>query len=55
MLAGALLDAEATIGELISRMPAQAHGEKGKFKTKLPEGITHKQSSAFQTLADNDE
>ena len=53
MLAGALLDAEARMGELISRMPVQAHGEKGKFQNKLPEGITPKQSSAFQTLAEH--
>lgn len=53
MLAGALLDAEVKIGELISRMPPQSHGEKGKFEEKLPKGITPKQSSAFQTMAEN--
>ena len=55
MLAGALLDAEARMGDLLSRIPAQEHGKKGKFRNKLPEGITKKQSHIFQTLAENRE
>jgi 16S rRNA G966 N2-methylase RsmD len=58
MLAGALLDAEARMGELIKKIEKQPTetGSGGRFggsKKVLPEGITHKQSSAFQTLAEN--
>jgi len=58
MLAGALLDAEAKMGEILKKIEKQPTetGSGGRFggsKKVLPEGITHKQSSAFQTLADN--
>ena len=48
MLAGALLDAEARMGELL-KPDVQAH----THHKKIPTGITRKQSSAFQTLAAN--
>jgi site-specific DNA-cytosine methylase len=58
LLAGALLDAEARMGELlknIDKKPTEtASGGRFGGSTKvLPEGITHKQSSAFQKLAEN--
>ena len=58
MLAGALLDAEAKIGEILKKIPKQPTetnhaGRFGGSKPILPQGITHKQSSAFQTLAEN--
>jgi N6-adenosine-specific RNA methylase IME4 len=56
MLAGALLDAEAKIGEIIKKIdmtPSKRASGAGSSLRSLPQGITHKQSSAFQTLADN--
>lgn len=55
MLAGALLDAEARIGEILKKIPKQGNTltASGGRKASLPQGITHKQSSAFQTLAEN--
>ncbi len=52
MLAGALLDAEAKIGEIISKIPDKK-ATAGGGRCSLPKGITHKQSSQFQTLAEN--
>ena len=54
-LAGALLDAEARIGEILKVQTVRGGSlnYKSGAKKSLPEGITHKQSSAFQTLADN--
>jgi len=40
---------------LLNRIPPQEHGESGKFEKKIPEGITHKQSHFFKTLASNPE
>jgi len=54
LLAGALLDAEARIGEIIAKIPDYHSAGRGTMKRKeLPIGITKKQSSAFQTLAEN--
>jgi hypothetical protein len=57
MLASALLDAEARLGELLKcspRRPERAPGGRfGGSEKVLPEGITWKQSSQFQKLADN--
>lgn len=57
MLAGALLDAEARIGELLKDIEpshgGSIDGKKGGSKKSLPQGITHKQSHYFQTLAEN--
>jgi hypothetical protein len=50
MLAGALLDAEARIGELLPKAERLGSTRGTKW---LPEGITKKQSHFFQTLADN--
>lgn len=50
-LAGALLDAEARIGELLPKVVK--HGGQSDRGVTLPEGISKKQSSAFQTLAEN--
>ncbi|MEO5366653.1 MAG: MT-A70 family methyltransferase [Magnetococcus sp. WYHC-3] len=55
MLAGALLDAEAKIGELLkvqSNRGGSLNYKSGAPKS-LPKGITHKQSSQFQALADH--
>jgi len=55
---GALLDAESKIGELLKdNPPTFQRGKDGKIKGNktLPEGITHKQSHFFQTLAANPE
>jgi len=52
-LAEFLIDAEVKIGELISRIPPQEHGDKGQFTNKLPEGLSHKQSHYFQKMAKN--
>ena len=54
-IAGVSHDAESKIGELLNRIPPQEHGESGKFEKKIPEGITHKQSHFFKTLASNPE
>lgn len=51
-LAGALLDAEAKLGGLLKEIPNKKATSGGGSRS-LPIGITHKQSSAFQTLADN--
>jgi len=57
MLAGALLDAEARMGELLKNIETghggSFDGKKGGSKKVLPEGITHKQSSAFQALSEH--
>ena len=57
MLAGALLDAEARMGEILKNIDTDRggsiDGKKGGSRKTIPEGITHKQSSAFQTLAEN--
>ena len=55
LLAGALLDAEARLGELLKAIPIQGNTltSTGGRKASLPEGITPKQSHYFQTLADN--
>ena len=53
-LAGALLDAEAKLGGLIKETDKQkSYTGFGRRKAVLPEGITHKQSSAFQILDAN--
>jgi N6-adenosine-specific RNA methylase IME4 len=49
LLAGALLDAESKIGEIISKIPNR-HVPTGQH---LPDGITRKQSHQFQILAAN--
>jgi N6-adenosine-specific RNA methylase IME4 len=54
LLAGALLDAESKIGELLKDIP-NVKAASGAGRCSLPEGITHKQSHFFQTLADNPE
>lgn len=51
-LAGALLDAEAKIGELLKAIPDKKATSGGGSRS-LPEGISHKQSQFYQTLADN--
>jgi len=57
MLAGALLDAESRIGDLIKNNETghggSIDGKKGGSRKTLPKGITHKQSSAFQILSNN--
>jgi len=53
MLAGALLDAEARMGELLKPLTAKHQATSGAGRSSLPEGITHKQSHIFQTLAEN--
>ncbi len=58
MLAGALLDAEARLGELLKGIERKYVGSiEGtnvpKQERTLPEGITHKQSHYFQKLAEN--
>jgi len=55
MLAGALLDAEARMGELLKETSSSGSikGHRGGSEKTLPVGITHKQSHYFQTLADN--
>lgn len=63
MLAGALLDAEVKIGELLKNIPIKPlintetarAGSFGGSKKVLPPGITHHQSSQFQALADHPE
>ena len=58
MLAGALLDAEAKMGELLKEIkPNIESSGRGTIvkKKSLPEGISKKQSHFFQTLADNKE
>ena len=57
-LAGALLDAETRIGEILAKIPKEptetsSGGRFGGSKKILPEGITHKQSHWFQALAEN--
>jgi len=54
ILAGALLDAEARIGELIKNIPNKK-ATAGEGRCSLPKGITHKQSSQFQTMSDHPE
>ena len=55
MLAGALLDAEVKMGELIKDMPKENSYKglpnSGGRKPMLPEGISHNQSSKFQSMA----
>ena len=51
MLAGALLDAESKIGDLLKSRSTSTFKKGGKKD--LPEKITKFQSSAFQTLAEN--
>lgn|GEM_PF-5992883 len=41
------------MGELLKQYDRIPRQEDGKFKEKLPEGITHKQSHYAQTLADH--
>ena len=57
MLAGALLDAEAKLGDMIKKIDIKTEpssgGRFGGSKKILPKGISHKQSHYFQTLADN--
>jgi len=57
LLAGALLDAESKIGEIISKIDSghggTIDGKKGGSRKILPEGITKKQSHQFQILAAN--
>ena len=59
MLAGALLDAEAKIGEILKNTPKEGktkeYGNSGGTIPTLPKGITKNQSSQFQTLAENPE
>lgn len=54
MLAGALLDAEARLGELLKDIPKQGktkeYGSTGGTIPTLPNGITKTQSHIFQTL-----
>ena len=55
-LAGALLDAETKIGELLKvrdKSESARSSRAGKSSKSLPAGITHKQSHYFQTMADN--
>ena len=54
MLAGALLDAEARIGELLPK-PKSIRNDLGQLKAEktLPEGITKQQADKFRTLAEN--
>lgn len=52
-LAGALLDAETRIGELLKPLTEKHEATSGSGRSSLPKGITHKQSHMFQTLADN--
>lgn len=56
-LGEALLDAEARIGEMLKDLPSPTGSKIGKrgIEKTLPEGITHKQSHYFQTLAENKE
>lgn len=54
MLAGALLDAESKMGELLKEIPNKK-ATSGSGSRSLPEGITHKQSHYCQTLANNKE
>ena len=54
MLAGALLDAETKMGELLKSIPM--HDKKagaGAHTCSLPEGVNKRQSHEFQVLADN--
>ena len=51
-LAGALLDAEARMGELIKNIPNKK-ASSGAGTRSLPNSITKKQSHHFQTLAEN--
>ena len=51
MLAGALLDAEVKIGELISETPRLSGARPSPGGMPLPKGITHKQSHYFQQMA----
>ena len=56
MLAGALLDAESKIGEIIKITPDFHSKGRGTMKRKeLPKEITKNQSSQFQKLANNPE
>lgn len=55
ILAGALLDAEARIGEILSARPITDRSHRGGTSKPLPEGITRNQSSQFQLLAENKE
>ena len=56
MLAGALLDAEARIGELLPP-PKSKRNDLGQLKAEktLPQGITKQQANNFRTLADHPE
>ena len=55
MLAGALLDAESKIGEMISEIPKDQHKLKNRMQGRILEvknlGITQKQSEQFQQLS----
>jgi N6-adenosine-specific RNA methylase IME4 len=55
MLGGALLDAEAKIGELLKDLPSPAGSKIGKRGVEkiLPEGISHKLSHYCQQLAEH--
>jgi hypothetical protein len=53
MLAGALLDAEGRIGQLLKERPEYDRSSRGGTSKPLPEGITRKQSYNFQRLADH--
>jgi len=56
VLAGALLDAEARIGELLPP-PKSKRNDLGQLKAEktLPQGITKQQANNFRTLADHPE
>jgi hypothetical protein len=56
MLGGALLDAEAKIGDLLKDIPKQGdkgYGSPGGTIPTLPDGITKKQSHYYQQLAEH--
>ena len=55
MLAGALLDAEARIGDLLSETEHRGGSATAGTSHPLPKGINKKQSHIFQTLADHPE
>ena len=45
-----VLLAEAKLGEILSRVPPQEHGEDGKFENKLPDNINRKESHYAQEI-----
>ena len=53
MLAGALLDAEAKIGEILGKSESRYKVTGRRGSDFLPQGITYKQSSQFQALSEN--